>query len=312
MAKPGDEYQEIVGAVAQALDPGASVKVGQWIEGPDGRRDLDVEVRGTVDGSPYFVLIECKDWARPVGIDVMDNLDSKRKDLNADRAIVYSNSGYTAPALRKATRVGIETASALKAGDSRIKVMIEKSLVAKRLSVDSMQIILYPPPGQDPEVEHGWQVDQLLCDGLPVTNWISELSCRLIQEHEDAKQITFRCVFRPHPGWSLNSQMLSVAGFEVFFACNKKWVAQTIRVDVTLGLYDYLRRTVVVPPKQTYWMERIDHEAWVEVDSEWDEKELEPNSFEIYLTLLDPIPPIDDGAAPKIEELIAEQEVRVE
>ena len=77
-------------------------------------------------------------------------------------------------------------------------------------------------------------------------------------------------------------------------------------------LSDYLRRTIVVPPKQAYWMGWIDREAWVEVDSEWEEKELEPNSFEFYLTLLDPIPPIGDGAAPKIEELIAEQEVQVE
>lgn len=35
MAKAGDEYQEIVGAVAKALDPGASVKIGQSVEGPD-------------------------------------------------------------------------------------------------------------------------------------------------------------------------------------------------------------------------------------------------------------------------------------
>jgi hypothetical protein len=191
----------------------------------------------------------------------VDALDSKRKDLNADRAIIYSNSGFTAPALRKATRVGIETASALKAGDRRIKIMIERSLVAKCLSIDSMRIKLYPLPGQDPEVEDGWQVDQLLCDGLPLVNWISELSIRLIQEHEDAKQITFRCVFRPHPGWLFNSQRLSIAGFEAFFACSKKWVAQTIRVDVTLGLYDYLRRTVVVPSTQVYWMGWIDREA---------------------------------------------------
>jgi hypothetical protein len=312
MAKSGDEYQEIVGAVAQALDPGASVKVGQWIEGPDGRRDLDVEVRGTINDSPCFVLIECKDWANPVGIGVVDALDSKRKDLNADRAIIYSNSGFTAPALRKAARVGIETASALKAGDQRIKVMIERPLVAKHLSVDSMRIILYSPPGQAPEVEHGWQVNQLLCDSLPVINWISELSLRLIKEHEDAKNIIFRCVFRPYPGWALNSRTLSVAGFELFFACSKKWIAQTVRVDVTLGLFDYLRRTVVVPDKQMYWMGWIDREAWVEVDREWEKKELEPNSFEVYLTLLNPIHPINDGVAPKIEELIVEQEVRVE
>src|SRR5215510_1062106 len=44
--KAGDEYQDIVAAVQCALDPGAAVRAGQWIEGPDGRRDLDVEVRG--------------------------------------------------------------------------------------------------------------------------------------------------------------------------------------------------------------------------------------------------------------------------
>jgi hypothetical protein len=47
MPKTGDEYQQIVGAVVKALDPGAQVTVGKWVIGPDGRRDKDVEVRGT-------------------------------------------------------------------------------------------------------------------------------------------------------------------------------------------------------------------------------------------------------------------------
>jgi len=142
VAKPGDEYQELVGAVAAALDPGASVKMGQWIEGPDGKRDLDVEVRGTIDGSPCFILIECKDWRDRVGIGVIDALDSKRRDLGADRAIAYSNSGFTAPALRKAARLEIGAASALKAGDGKAKVAIETEIIAKRLSVDSMRVKL--------------------------------------------------------------------------------------------------------------------------------------------------------------------------
>ena len=37
MAKLGDAYQEIVGAVQRALDPGSRVDVGVWVEGPDGR-----------------------------------------------------------------------------------------------------------------------------------------------------------------------------------------------------------------------------------------------------------------------------------
>jgi len=311
MAKAGDEYQEIVGAVAQALDPGASVKVGQWIEGPDGRRDLDVEVRGTVDGLPCFVLIECKDWAQPVGIAVVDALDSKRKDLSADRAVIYSNSGFTAPALRKAARVEIETASALKAGDKRIKVKIERLLVVKALSVDSLRVNLYPPPGCDPEVGHGWQIDQLFCDGLAVQNWISGRSADLIREHEDAKEIVWRCALRPHEGWSFNGRALLVGGLELTFRCTKKWLAQTVRVDVTLGLFDYLRRKVVVPSKQAYGMGWIDQEAWKETDMRWEEKELEPNSFELFMTLLRPIPPIGDGKAPDIARLIVDQEIRI-
>ena len=61
MAKPGDEYRELVGTVMAALDPGSAVKTEQWITGPDGERDMDVEVRGTLKGTPHFILVECKD-----------------------------------------------------------------------------------------------------------------------------------------------------------------------------------------------------------------------------------------------------------
>jgi hypothetical protein len=53
-----------------------------------------------------FILIECKDWRNPVGIGAIGELDSKRRDLHADRTIIYSNSGFTTGALRKAARIG--------------------------------------------------------------------------------------------------------------------------------------------------------------------------------------------------------------
>jgi hypothetical protein len=68
MAKAGDEYRELVGAVIAALDPGSAVKTEQWITGPDGERDMDVEVRGALNGVPHFILVECKDHTRPIGI----------------------------------------------------------------------------------------------------------------------------------------------------------------------------------------------------------------------------------------------------
>ena len=103
------DYQELVGTIESAFDSGAEVRVGEWIEGPDGNRDCDVSIRGTREGVPYFAFAECKDWKRRVGIETVDALDSKRKDLNSDLTALYSNSGFSAHAVQKAKRAGINT-----------------------------------------------------------------------------------------------------------------------------------------------------------------------------------------------------------
>ena len=74
-------------------DGGSAVKEGQWLKGPDGRRHLDVTVSGIANGRNVTIIIECKDWRRPVGIETIDALNSKRQDIIADLAFICSNSG---------------------------------------------------------------------------------------------------------------------------------------------------------------------------------------------------------------------------
>jgi Restriction endonuclease len=312
MAKAGDEYQSIVGAVAKALDPGAIVRVGVWMLGPDGRRDLDVEVRGSIDGKPHLIQIECKDWADPVGIAVVDALDSKRHDVAADHAIIYSNSGFTDPALRKAVRLGIGMASALKAGDRRINVAVHKQLVAKSLSVDSMKIVLHAPPGKKSQFSNGWSVGELMYERLPVQNWIAPLSKRLLTEHEHTGILLFACIFRPNGQWSYAGELVEIAAMQVFLTCSRSWVCQTVREDVTLGLYDHIRKVVTVPSQQGYYMGLIDQTAWQPLGHEPEEQELSPGSFSIDLTLLKPISPIDASGPPNLDDIVIEQAVTLE
>ena len=59
-------------------------------------------------------MVECKDHARPIGIGYIDAFESKIRDLKPDRASMFGNSGFTRDALKKAKRVGIEMASAMK------------------------------------------------------------------------------------------------------------------------------------------------------------------------------------------------------
>jgi len=91
MPKAGKIYEKLVNNIVSTMSPGARVQYGQWTVGPDGRRELDVEIRGIIDGEDQFVVIECKDWNVAIDIGVVDALDSKRRDIDADYALIFSN-----------------------------------------------------------------------------------------------------------------------------------------------------------------------------------------------------------------------------
>jgi hypothetical protein len=143
----GDAYQEVVGAVERALNPGATVTVSGWIAAPDRQRDMDVAVQGLVDGRPHVVLIACQDQQHPVGIGSIDRVEAKRRDFGADAAILYSTSGFTRDALLQARRVGIEPVAAVVAGDGRIRVVVYQTIVAKSLALDRWNCTVYAGEG---------------------------------------------------------------------------------------------------------------------------------------------------------------------
>lgn len=312
MAKAGDAYRKLVGTVMTVLDPDSAVKTEQWITGPDGERDMDVEVRGTLNGIPHFILAECKDHARPIGIGFIDAFESKIRDLKPDRAIVFSNSGFTRDALKKANRLGIEMASAMKAKDDTVKIKIHREVVARRLTLTFGTAVLYPFDGHSHEIDEKWRVEDLLFDGLPVIYWVSEKMKLVASEHDAHNKIWFHCTFRHAPRWSYHGQSLMVGGLKFNFAVEKDWVTQTVKTDVSLGYYDHLKKSVVIPSKQWYALGVIDNKAWVETDKVWEHGEMGPNIFRLDITMTRSNLPNSPGPSPKVDELIAESRVDVE
>lgn len=312
MAKAGDGYRELVGMVMAVLDPGSAVKTEQWITGPDDERDMDVEVRGTLNGVPHFILVECKDHARPIGIGLVDAFESKIRDLKPDRAFMFSNSGFTRNALKKANRVGIEMASAMKATDARIKIEVHREVVARRLTLTFGTVSLFPFDGQPHEIEESWKVEDLLFDGLPVVHWISQKMKFVASEHDAANKICFLCTFRHEPRWSYHGQPLKVGGLKFHFTVQKDWVTQTVKTDVSLGYYDHLKKRVVVPSLQWYALGLINNEAWEETDNEWEHGEMEPNSFRLDFTIAQSNLPNSPGRPADVDALIADSRVDVE
>jgi len=306
MSKAGDRYQDLVGAVQRALDPGAIVDVGIWVEGPDGRRDMDVSVRGIKTGVPYVALIECKDWKEPVGIAVIDAFDSKRHDLKVDLAVVFSNSGFTQDAARKARRVGIELASVVKDGDPTVHLEIIRTFIAKRHAVVRWVLALFWDKDRaGPEDFHPLGVT---FRGLPVVNWIQQDSLRLLHEHPGAALIKAEYAFKSEQEFRIRGKVCLLIGLVYRVECRRDWVSQSVRESVTLGSYDFLRHRVTVPDKQAYILGPFDRDAWEPCDPPPPEDaELEPGTFKLGMELFAPVQGQPDMGTPDLDFVIKER-----
>ncbi len=281
MSRPGLAYQDVVAAVQRALDPGATVKVGQWIEGPDGRREVDVEVRGTRDGVPHFALVECKDWKPRVDIQAIDALDSKGRDLGADSLALYSNSGFTKKALAKARRLDIACASAMMEGNQTIRLVVQKYFIAKALRVNHWFLELFFPQEEASRIPEAWDARDLEYEGRPVVNWLSNISRDLLVQHDGLRLVVATWAFHQPTPFRFPGADFLLTGLRLRLTCDKRWLGQLVAEDVTTGLYDHVRRAVVVPNEQAYTIGPFDQEAWEEIVEASDRPDLRPGEFRL-------------------------------
>jgi hypothetical protein len=321
MAKLGRPYENLVALVAKALHPGARIDVGEWVEGPDGAREIDVSVRGEIDNRQTFILIECKDWKSDVGIAEIDALDSKRQDLNADKTMIVSNHGFTDPALIKARRKGIMCMSALAAGNDIIRFVRHREFLAKRLSVERYSWKLY---GIDLPLD--LKPEELEYDGQKFVAWLRDRSVRLLRENEFATTIHHLSVFKEPASFMRTDTPILIRAVELNLECRRSWRVQTIKEDVSNGLYDHLQDTVIIPDKE-FWTLEFDSQKWREVSlpselepqdlalgtpSELEPQDLASGTIQLNLVGFNPIFHSERGPAPLLDTLVEKEETVVE
>jgi len=102
------KYRSLVADVIHAMEPDAVISVGGAILGLDGARTVDVQV-WSADRSAGPTILDVIDQPDgiPVGIDAVDHIESKRRDLPVRAALVSSNTGFAREAISKAKRVGV-------------------------------------------------------------------------------------------------------------------------------------------------------------------------------------------------------------
>lgn len=150
--KGGRDFEEAVRDIFRRLFPHADIHSGVWVLGPDGRRELDVNIAEKIGDRVFRAVVECKDFnpatTGPVGVEYIDAIDSKRRDLQLDLAMLCSNAGFTETAVRKARRLGIGLIAAVRQGDQRIRFRVMEEIYVRHIKIKSMSLRFWAAPGE--------------------------------------------------------------------------------------------------------------------------------------------------------------------
>lgn len=268
----GKQYQQLVAEVAGVFDPGAKVTEGEWVAGPDGRLDLDVAIRGYINGQKVLIVIECKDFdskaSGKVGRPFVDALDSKRHDLGASIAIICSNSGFTSDALRKAKRKGIGMISVLRKGDGRVKAEILEEIFLRRICFSDVRFTYH---GVDDIASRlvGRPTIHLLRFGQhSLDDWLQHRATLVAMANPSFKQpLCASFEFKDPLTFNFGGEPMILRAVEVRCIYNIDWLCQSIRLDAALGMYDYIRgRVRLAPGANQYVIEGVNWDTAIPCD----------------------------------------------
>jgi hypothetical protein len=315
IAKQGIPFQTLVGSVVQAFDPNALVKSEQWVDGPDGRRDMDVFVQGNVEGAPFRLLIECKDYnprtTGKVGIEYVDALDSKRHDLQVDGAIICSNSGFTADSIRKAKRKHIGLIAILKAGDPRVKAVIKEEIYTRHIKIGTINISFH---GECPPIH---EVEAITYHGLPIKNWVMKRILLIAGANPiNSANLLGTFQFTSPIEMEFAGVPAHIAGLDIRFPVQTKWFSQVVTIDASLGIYDYIRGKVQLAPGQTkYIINGVDIHGGEPIDftPKLDElgAGLLPGGIRVDLMLTEGLEMVKEELIPNLDAFVVPEDLKL-
>ena len=71
-------------------------------------REVDISIKGKLGTHPILIVIECRDWGKPQNVTWIEQLNTKRDGIRANKMIAVSTSGFSPNAVTLAEKHGIE------------------------------------------------------------------------------------------------------------------------------------------------------------------------------------------------------------
>ncbi len=89
------EFEQLVAQIYRQATPEATVKHNFFITGKSGRRrQIDVSIESTQGLHTYFTVVECKRYARRVGIRDVEAFVTRLQDVRANKGVMVSVIGF--------------------------------------------------------------------------------------------------------------------------------------------------------------------------------------------------------------------------
>lgn len=174
-------FEELVAEIQRKLAPRARVTTDVRRKGRNSgiERQIDVLLEGKLGQFDITIVIECKDYKEPVGLEKMEAFITKVKDLEATKGAMIASKGFTAPAIAMASSAGIETYGVLDAENPPAAKFLSIPAAIRDLSISQFSIgFKWSPvdaiPLQDPQQIKVFRADGSLIDctlNLLIDRW---------------------------------------------------------------------------------------------------------------------------------------------
>lgn len=108
--KAGKEYELFIFEKFKKFFVNFDVKINDKVIGNQSKikRELDITVRGKIDKSEIFYVVQCKDHNKPADVKILGEFSSVIKDVGATKGFLICTSGFTKTIHNYANALGIE------------------------------------------------------------------------------------------------------------------------------------------------------------------------------------------------------------
>jgi len=104
MPRKGRSFEKLVKVLEELGTRGLQIKSPDFIkDNVTGKlREVDISIRGCVGSHDILVVIECRDRKTKQGVEWIEQISEKTRDIGANKVIAVSSVGFTASAINKA------------------------------------------------------------------------------------------------------------------------------------------------------------------------------------------------------------------